>query len=236
MSYYGLTGRPPARDISAARCISSLEALLAAIDKVYELSIIGGEPFTHKELGTILEAALKQPKLKVISFTTNGTLIPSKDLLEKLRHPRIIVYISDYVNLSTKKAELTEIFEKCGIRYQVFAKEKWRDFGDMSPRHRDYDQLCEVFYQCCASHCVALYDGKLHQCAHSAHGMDLGLIPDAPQDYVDVFGGSTAEVRQKIMDFRLNTKTISACDYCDYSRALPLRVIEAAVQRKGDAS
>jgi hypothetical protein len=237
MQYYGKGTGVPAREISAEMCISSLKALFSAIDKVYELNIIGGEPFLHKELGAILETAVKLPKLKLISVTTNGTLLPPQDLLEKLRHPRIMVDISDYGSLSTKKAELAEILASNEIRYSINDKTNhWHDYGDMSPRNRDYRQLREVFYQCRGSHCIALYDGRLHQCPHSAHGMDLGIIPDAPQDYVDVLGGSAAEVRQKIMDFRLNTKTISACDYCDNSRALPFRLVEVAVQRKGDAS
>jgi hypothetical protein len=50
MPYYAWGGMP-ARSISAECCISSLETLLSAIDKLYELSLVGGEPFTHKELG-----------------------------------------------------------------------------------------------------------------------------------------------------------------------------------------
>jgi organic radical activating enzyme len=110
--------------------------LLSAVEQVYYLNVIGGEPFVHPQLQPIFEFALKQPKIKRVSATTNGTIIPRKELLEILRNPKTIVNISDYGDLSAKRDELADILNKNGVRYNI-NESSWHEYGDMNPCDRD---------------------------------------------------------------------------------------------------
>jgi hypothetical protein len=58
-------------------------------------------------------------------------------------------------------------------------------------------------------------DGKVHWCSRSMRGMELGLIPDNPNDYVDLFNEKeNKEQKQRKFASIANAEYISACDYC----------------------
>ena len=68
-----------------------------------ELSILGGEPFMHPDLGEIVVAARKSFFASRIVLTTNGTLLSKADdrLLRTLAKSRVSLHIS--VHLDTKE-------------------------------------------------------------------------------------------------------------------------------------
>ena len=57
-------------------------------------------------------------------------------------------------------------------------------------------------------------DGKVHWCSRSQRGMELGLIPDCPEDYVDLFDNSTRAEKQEKFRRIANAPCLSACDRC----------------------
>jgi len=229
MPYYRDNHNP--YDIPAEHCMASFSSLAAAIDCIYEVNIIGGEPFLHEELDLILKFCIDEPKIKKISITTNGTICPKDDLAITLKHPKILVFISDYGVYSKNIEKLIIWLKEHRINYISQKPSFWFDAGDVSPRHRNFKYLKKMFFLCRMPQCVIFLNGKIHHCALSAHGMDLGIIPDNPKDYVDVTAFNKGELRKKIEDFRLKTASIVACDYCDLSKIIPVVKIPVGEQK-----
>ena len=57
-------------------------------------------------------------------------------------------------------------------------------------------------------------DGKVHWCSRSQRGMELGFIPDNPDDYVDLFDLTTREEKQQKFRHIAEKHYLSACDRC----------------------
>ena len=216
--------------IPAMEIIASFDALFDALDCVFEMSIVGGEPLLHKELGILLEHFAKQDKLKSFTVITNGTIIPDDSLVHAFKHPKCLVFVSDYGIHSKNIKNLIEWLRKHEINYSVKKDYSWNDIGDLKKKNRSYKELRKLFVSCRAMKCLSFIGSKLHHCSISSYGMDLGLVPDCPTDYVDVALGTTAELRQRITKLRLRTYTVTACDYCDQSFAVNAKSVTPGEQ------
>ena len=212
-------------EASAKQCMSDFDALFNSIDYVYEMAVIGGEPFLHTELELILEHFSKQEKLGSFTVVTNGTIVPDDKLIPALKHPKCRVFISDYGKHSKNLSNLASWLNKNEIGYSVKRDYCWYDQGIGEARNRNDRELKRIFVTCRASKCQIFLHGKLHQCAISAFAMDLGLIPDNPNDYVDVTIKNAETTRGKIKDSRLKTPSITACDHCDHAFVIPAKRI-----------
>ena len=217
--------------VDADRLIGDVQKLTKAVDGILMLRILGGEPLLHGDLAKILEKLATNKKIRNIQVVTNGTLLFSDNVIDVMkRHSQISVDISNYEEKSTKKIALEEQLKENHITYYT-QKDRiyWTASADVGMRNRTVEQLKEVFAWC-SMDCINMLNGKLHLCPRSAHGMDLEIIDENPNDYANIREmDSAGAIRRRLYEL-LNVKSILACDYCDIYRWKELPAVRAAEQ------
>lgn len=158
---------------SARVIISELDALFDKIDSVMFISPLGGEAFMHPEFAQILEYLIqkqRERKIKYIRIVTNGTIVPTGEVIEKLKSENIFVLISNYTSILTanqlkNRNELVKMFETNLIKYYLVEKEfKWTDLGQPHYGNKTLDILEETYRTCFVRDCVGWYGGKIYKC------------------------------------------------------------------------
>lgn len=74
------------------------------MDYIQEFVLIGGEPLLYKYLTDAVEyiGSKYRNQMSVFSITSNGTITPSKDLLEKCKEYGVLFRISNYSGTISK--------------------------------------------------------------------------------------------------------------------------------------
>ncbi len=207
-----------------------LGAFFDVMDHVGTLHLTGGgEPFLHSQLSEMVEVAMQyRAYFDTLMLFTNGTVPVSERLQDVLaKYPdKILVQVSQYGLFPEREAQTQEILQKCGVRCK-FEKyygenqsfEGWVDFGPWTSYERSEGELEQIFRNCSVTSELKgnwrTRDGKVHWCTRSQRGMELGLLPDCPEDYVDLLDTEIDKMEKRSQFQRIASKKyLRACDYC----------------------
>ncbi len=216
-------------DYKAEDLLKYMDRLINSVDSIQILRILGGEPFVYKDLDLIISKALSSNKIKTVDIVTNGTLIPSKKIVDIMKNSKLTVQISDYGNISTNKEQLKQLCEKNEIKCVIRSMndKNWFNAGNLRFRGRTGKEISRQLKKC-AGICRSFQNGKLYFCPRASFGTLLG-IPDVISDYVDF----TVEQDKKIYRdqlYKINQrKGFLACNYCDEGTS-DFSVITPAIQ------
>lgn len=212
-------------DINSELIITSLHEIIGALDFISCVELIGGEPFVAKNLGRVLGFLLEQEKVLAVEITTNATIIPTADILELLKDPKVAVHISNYGNV-VDQSGFMDCMEKDGIRHKTLAFQgKWMSPGGTAARNRDGEELVRQYYRCSSGYlCKTLWGDKIYPCARAASLAELGIMQDCP----NISGLEKEGLRERLYAFYV-VPSCGVCDYCDMSVEDPVYV-EPAVQ------
>ena len=217
----------PQRDLDANVILRSIEMITQSVGKILKCELIGGEPFMSKNLEVVLREILSNEKIEAIEITTNGTIIPKDTLLELIRHPKVLVRISDYGVLVNKK-KLIQWLEKNKVAYEVLKTEKWISPGGVEKREKDILTLKKEYASCASGYvCKTLFENRIFACARAASLNELGYMNEPESIYVN-----ENYKAQNLKKFLLREFSI-ACNYCDMASVNKIEV-EPAVQMKGE--
>ncbi len=229
MQYYP---KEQQKDIDIENLISNIQKFLDNIDYILKVRLIGGEPFLYQNLLTIIELLEKSEKVQEINIVTNGTIVPSDYFFEQVKNKSVTVSISNYGELSRKMEILTEKLKQNDISFEV-AEEllTWMDYGKVEYCERTNEEY-QSQYKTCRAGCRTFLNGKIHICPRSSHGMDIGIIPDVPSDYVNVLesGLTKKEFKEKLIQLE-KRNFIEACKYCQKG-LVDCQSVPAAIQQK----
>jgi organic radical activating enzyme len=121
MQYY----KAPA-DIETDRILHSIDRLFHFDDYIVDLNLLGGEPLLSRDLPTILDKLGEyRTKINTLNITTNGTILPSRELIDALLRNNAMVTVSDYGKLSGKREQLLHILTENGIAVKDLAGQMW---------------------------------------------------------------------------------------------------------------
>ena len=204
--------------------IAQIETVTRNIDTLTELELIGGEPFVYPHLGEILDAVLKNKKILFVSLTSNGTVVPKEDILEKLaKTGRVRVELSDYGVETQKLDEVTAVFDRYGIKYDRNEDLSWVSPGGVESRGKNKVQLAKEYQNCFSfKYCNTLLKGRIYHCSRGAHLTDLGYM-DHPEDSFDIYQFKDRKrFRSELKKYWLMPYTM-ACDYCDHGKKIKVR-------------
>lgn len=201
------------QDVPYDTLVASLDEIARLCDCVFDLSILGGEPFLYTRLEDVLEHALLFPQFSHVNILTNGTVpVKSERLLKLMKNERVHINVTDYGY--GKVDEFCKVLSDNGCSYSRDKERVWNDTGNMRRRGRTEKELKKLFIEC--NKCREIMSGKLHQCARSANGINLGLVPDAREDYLDLLDEKHPVTREELFFFYYDcAEPIQACDYCD---------------------
>lgn len=123
---------PVQNDIQFKCLKSNFDIFFDSVDYVYEYTLLGGEPFLHKEIVNIISYLGDKyyKKIGKINIISNGTIIPNQNVIEVLQKYNVTVHISDYTNVidyTKKLVELRKILSVNRIEYYVIPNNTWKD-------------------------------------------------------------------------------------------------------------
>jgi hypothetical protein len=157
------------------------------IDKVFSVSVIGGEPFIVKDIYKVLDKlASYGKKIREIDVITNGTIIPGEMVLNSLKKAGAIVMLSNYGELSRRNEELIRVFQDNKIKYKKYRNQKWYKAHFIIDGENRSDEETERVFQDCNAKCLSVMDGKFSRCAFLCHGEALRAFPYSPKNGVDL--------------------------------------------------
>ena len=220
----------PFPDMTLEQEASILKEIFSICDHITTLHLTGGgEPFLHPQLPELIEQAMQyESQFDTLMLFTNSMVPLSDKMKETLKKykDKILVQVSRYGIKPEREEQMLANLAECGVRCKAekyYGEDQsfggWVDFGHWDSYHRNTDELSKVFHECSVTKIMKgnwrTRDGKVHWCTRSQRGMELGLLPDSPDDYVNLLDSSLS-VQEKREKFALiaNKPFLTACNHC----------------------
>ena len=198
--------------------IKDIEKLLEVADRICSLELIGGEPFLYQRIDTIIEFCLKSPKIDQLEITTNGTIMPSEQVMDRIRNDKCFVIFSDYGDINKKSGEIQKKLISEGIHVIDLKNDKWYNAGGVAKRGKSIKRIRYEFTMCdCKDVCRTLYKGKLYVCGRAPILHELKKISN-DTDFLDLddLSKNTIEAKKQLKIYFMSD-IAESCDFCDYS-------------------
>lgn len=212
-----------------SRILSDIDNFLSAVDFVGMISIIGGEPFVHKNIDEIVQHCLKYDNFGVVNITTNGVVGINKETLCKIRNPRVKISFSlydDFLDEHQKKKLQSNIdlVKECGMNFSL-SKPLWTLPGNIERQNRTFEQNRQRALKCQSRKMAAsIRNGLFLPCTIIENATGLHLI-DVSKDCVDIT--SAVGLRERLLH-NLNSIPYEACSYCPDGNNLQIPAGEQA--------
>ncbi len=207
----------------------STHNLLSQLAWVTWFRVMGGEPFLHPQLGDILEFLSKYKQIRSLRVVTNGTIIPSKDLLDILKKHKIALDISIYSCVEKQQSMLIDCLKKHKIDYALRANPFWVSFGDYQKRDLTIEQLKQSKKMCLCHKFRHIEHGKLFFCKRVRNLEKQSNFKSNPGDFVDLLDINNlhSRIRETLkIDF------VVACDHCNPPWDRPVVPVAKQIERK----
>lgn len=223
MQYYSTP-----RNYETKELQKSLDRVLEIVGKIFDVRVLGGEPFMNPHLPEIMEKYLEDDRIVNFTIYTNATILPNKRMLQVLKNSKVKCQISDYGKVVSNFQDFVLMMKKEKLRYSITEISAWQDLGKLENRNKTEKEIVTTFQLCECNNIFTLLNDRIYRCPFSAHGRNLGAIPDAEEDRVFLYG-SDKYVRKKLK-YLINDKEFDyACGYCN-GRNSNMPAIEPAVQ------
>ena len=193
-----------------------MDRLFACVDTIHRFRLLGGEPLLHPEIGSIIDKAMACDKLNTVDVVTNGTIMPSDELLKHMKDSRFTLVVSDYGPYSKIIGEIAKACDAKGVRYEILEYEKnrhWIDMGRLEKRGRTERELKDQLRHC-GNFCRTLLEGKMYYCPRAAFGPRLGM-PVLPSESVDLMADKNVDMLRKEIFELDQRKMLTICDRCN---------------------
>ena len=202
-------------DMSVDEFCLNLDKLCNSVDMIRHFTLLGGEPLLHPNFANILEYTCQKDNIFLIKIITNGTIIPSKDIIDVVNKYRtkVYFYISNYgVNEKLQKLlkhnEIISLLKQNNIRYQIVDNWEWYRECGFADKKFAPEHVQKNFDKCCRTQCLQLLNSKIDICSKASTARETGMLN--LDDYIDITDNN---LRQKLIDFYQKPYQ-QACEYC----------------------
>ena len=232
MPYY----KKPKND-TVENILKSVEVIQKSVDLFYEVRILGGEPFLHKQIHIIINEIANYSNIEKIAIFTNATIIPKNENLTCLKNNKVFLDITNYngcdggKELSKNHDKLISILDKEKINYITHPPQVWTDSAKIEFRNLDENNIKDMFSKCCVNDVLTILNGNLYRCPFSANAINLKAIPKKDFIYLLDEKKTISEYRKELTDFYYKKDFIDACNYCQ-GRDYRTLIVEPAVQTR----
>ncbi|MBQ3376952.1 MAG: radical SAM protein [Synergistaceae bacterium] len=198
--------------------IRDLKIVFNAVYCVGTLQIQGGEPFLYSDLGGLIKFIASSGKVNNIVIATNGSIMPSGELLEIIKLNNVHVRISDYNITPDKTKSLIEILKLKNIAYSLYVfaggNGYWFNTGRKDFKRTDNDLIVKERFRTCAFRgCLTLERGQFARCSRGNNAPEIQNFASVPGDYL-ILKKDDKEFRREFMKYYYNLKFMEACRYC----------------------
>lgn len=210
MQYYKSPENIPPEEI-----YRDISMIMNFVDYCHLISIIGGEPFIADGLSDYVDFIQGYSKrFGYLQITTNGTLIPSDDVLCKLSRWKrnVIVSITDYGETSVNLTKLVGKLNDFKIPYLI-RDAVWREQMQLIDGELNEFGYAEKIYRACkCKSCFTVIKGKLFQCEFLAQGEVLQAFPYSDDNHVDLT--DPLVTKNVISNYLSQERVPPGCLYC----------------------
>ena len=220
------------KDVPYERIAEDIDKFFAAMDSVGTVTIMGGEPFMHPDLGKIVNKLLEKNNFGIVSIATSGTYPIKDEQLIGLTDKRVNISFSNYEQSITENQkkmmyENIEKVKKAGISYTLgVTLAEWSIPSTLYDLGLSEEKMIAKKHNCIQPpRCMQIKNGKLHPCDFGTAIYSLG-IADYPMDYVDIeHAESVEELRNKIRDY-IEQPYYRTCGHCSGMQGLTSKAAE----------
>lgn len=158
-----------AKDMTLEQAMHSADSFFSHVAFVQEFTLLGGEPLLYSQLDQVITYIGRKYREQIGHFyiTTNGSIMPSQEILELCKKYKVSYLISNYSkqipDLGKKLCELANVLESKNIEYSVIAEdEEWIDFG-FTYVNNNSEKAARVF-DGCETTCREVRENRFYYC------------------------------------------------------------------------
>ncbi|MCM1232506.1 MAG: radical SAM protein [Ruminococcus flavefaciens] len=220
-------------DFPLQQICNDIDAFFGAVDMVGTITVMGGEPFMHKDISQIIQHLCKWDNFGLISIATSGTWPIKPEQLEGLHDKRVNVSFSNYTESITENQKKMyyqniEIVKQSGVYYTAgkFSPE-WIIPSSLINKHYSDEKITRRKAQC--THWHQIKNGKVHPCdfANSLYSLH---VEDYESDYVDLNKNVSREELRKELQQYINRPFYESCRHHGYLEGEKQLTAKAAEQ------
>lgn len=209
------------------------DCFFSHVDYIDKFHLIGGEPFLYRDLAEAIAYIGDNyiQKIQTLCITTNGTIVPSEDVLSACKKYHVKILISNYTyslpKLEKQYSKIACILNEHGIDYVLGDVDKeWTDYGfDHVDRgllqagtnnQEAWKKLSKIFSDC-KTPCREIRGNRLYYCVQArACAENLGFSC-GQDDYLDLNQlDDSYEGKKQLVDFEMGNLKKGYLDMCNY--------------------
>lgn len=211
------------KDMKLEQVKQSADIFFSRVNYIQEFVLIGGETLLYRNLIEAIDYIGSKYRncINIFSITSNGTITPSKELIDMCKRYNVLIRISNYSgtlnNLELQYQKLREIFISNNVLYRISKKEnKWIDYGfDYFKRDCENEQLIDVF-DACSTPCHEIRENKFYYCVMARSVADNLSIDVGKEDYLDFNKLLGKNWKRILLEFIMGYSEKGYMDMCRY--------------------
>lgn len=206
--------------------LRDMRLLFRRVDYLTSYFIFGGEPLLNKNLPEMLVKVFDEfhDRIGYMQIITNGTVVPSHELLDACKYSDTKIRVSDYtkqVPYQKKLAEVKKRLNEFGVDWSMGVYDIWRSLkfpAEIKTIAKNADEARKHMLECSIG-CHIVGNGRLYYCGALCSADRCNLWKLREGDYVDLGKsvGSLQDDKMKVMRYCLgdvDNKYISLCNVC----------------------
>lgn len=216
------------RQIDIGQIYRDLDKISDAVDGIGGIALANGEGFLNKYAGGCIDYFASNPKILNMNIPTNGSVMPSKELLKKMRDHQVSATITKYRAVpEERRQQMIRLFRQYGITYTVFEDRKWY-LHEYLPGVCSTGQEAHEKYKHCDKFFMLL-QGRLWKCETDATRVFAGIRKEAEGDSICIKDAATTEIRKFLWE-KSHLPYIESCRHCRGSRGSLVKEIPSGRQ------
>lgn len=181
--------------------------------------ISGGEPMLYSQLPELIEYidTKYSNRMYELGIVTNGTIMPSQDIISVLKKTRIRITVDDYrealPNMRDKITEIINVYEGLnkGENLLVRSYDEWISLFPHALETIGEDELIKKYDKC---HCPwqEYKDGMLYSCNYASFAANAGIVDtDINNETYSLYKNKN---KKELMEFRLGFTEKGYVEFC----------------------
>lgn len=213
------------RELSLEDACESADYFFSNVNYTNEFTLIGGEPFLYQQLDKIIDyiGSKYRDQISDFTITSNGTIVPRKEILKMCVRHGVQVHISDYSKtlerLVPQYDRLRYELKNFDVDYCFIPMEgMWTDYGigkiDRKLQEKD---LINVF-DGCKTPCREIRKNRLYFCVMARSASENLALHIGEDDYLELsLLKNTNTDKKKLLQFQLGYLEkgyLEMCNHC----------------------
>ena len=231
-------------DTKTEELLQDMALLFQRVDYLTSYFVFGGEPLLNKNLPEMLKKIYEKYHERVgyMQIITNGTVVPSPELLEVCKACGVKIRLSDYtrqVPYDKRLAEVKKALDQSGVDWSMGVYDTWLslEFPAVKKPIANNPKDVKTHMLACSQGCHMFGDGRLYYCGALCNAQRCGLWQVREGDYVDLkkTEGSIEKDKLRVLRYCLGDveqQFISLCSVCWGAGADNHHEVVAGVQMK----